>query len=483
MELQMPPQITASENARAFPMTTPENSTLNIFLSCPVEDVVAARKIGTQLDVLGRGRLKIFVSDYIPFGEEYRPRVLQELALADRLILMYTDPYQDWDSCLYESGFFDGRAFPNSKMRLVVLHDTDPPTPLNGFNPVKVSRAEREPLQKFIKEIFCEPIRVGLEPINPKVMDEDYSAIRGLLEDAIIEAILGGQQKHEDFGTEIRIDVPENTLRDAKDDKVPDKAQVFGDSESFKLFDLRANKEGYPWKEFAVAMDKMSDNTEDWVGSLANMMKRIAFSTARLDSPGLPLYRSRLAGANVYRPSIRSFRNKKGTLSFKVLFSDLPEATTIEPPGVATTLAQALTAARMFRWGVLQRLQQSITDSSAMREAGRLTADEWAQSVATELEHFVDQKLTVMVESLNRGYRREDLLSHFEPVQQVRVKSLLDQWDLFCAGTKELSDRLRGNGKPVVPVELMETIESALEMNKQFMIACIDRYKEAIESL
>src|SRR5262245_52095450 len=114
MELQMPPQVTATENAKA--LSPSDNTTLSIFLSCRVEDVKAAERIRTQLDILGKGRLKVFVFDIIPFGQEYRPTVLQALAKADRLVLLYNDPYQDWNACLYESGFFDGRGFPDSNM-------------------------------------------------------------------------------------------------------------------------------------------------------------------------------------------------------------------------------------------------------------------------------------------------------------------------------------------------------------------------------
>jgi hypothetical protein len=44
----------------------------------------------------------------------------------------------------------------------------------------------------------------------------------------------------------------------------------------------------------------------------------------------------------------------------------------VEPEGVATTLAQGLTAARMFRWGVLQRLKDGVKDLNRRLQENRI---------------------------------------------------------------------------------------------------------------
>src|SRR5688500_15678160 len=122
---------------------------LKVFLSCRVEDLKVAKRIKSRLESLGRPRLTVFVSDILPHVTEYRPRVRIELALAQRLILLYTDPTQAWEACLYESGFVDGMAFPDEMV--VVIHDSECelPGPLKSFNAVPVSRKNKERLHKF----------------------------------------------------------------------------------------------------------------------------------------------------------------------------------------------------------------------------------------------------------------------------------------------------------------------------------------------
>jgi hypothetical protein len=474
--------VTSQNTAESVRLAEGVNTLVRLFLSYRTEDKKAATEIRDHLIFLGRERLRVFVSEVLPSGSEYRPKTLQELAKADTLILLYTDPNQQWDACLYESGFFDGKLFPDSTKRLIVLHGEacEPPPPLDCFVAVKVSATEREPLRQFIRELFAEPRRPGISPINPDVMDDRLAAYRKPLEDAIVEAVCGAGEKSGVFAKEIRIDVPVESLGAAEDNEVPSEARVFGDKQSLQLFALRENAEGYPWSQFYEGMDRASDHTSDWVGALANMMKTIALSSQDLDSTGLPLYRYRDdKRSEVYRPAVRSFRQKKGLLSFNVLFTDLPRETTAEPPGAATSLAQALTAARMLRWGVLKPLDDKVGDLNRRLEDGRLARDKWFDAVAKELHRFLGQKLTVLVEAFNRGYQRDELQGHFDGERRARLDDIFDRWDVWCMEAKEKADSfLRHIGDPD---HIRKMTHQPLELNRQFMVLCAERYKEALE--
>ena len=180
-------------------LASPEHSdtTVRIFLSHKPEDAKAAMEIRNHLKFLGQERLHVFVSEEVPFAANYRGSTLREIAQADKLILLYTDPHQEWDSCLYESGFFDGRFFASSsKKRLIVLRDQAVQTPksLTEFHAVKVSRTDRDELRQFLHEVFAESPRDGVGPINPDLMKEDFSSYRKDLEEAIINAVSGSQE-------------------------------------------------------------------------------------------------------------------------------------------------------------------------------------------------------------------------------------------------------------------------------------------------
>jgi hypothetical protein len=474
--------MSPSQTATRDVSTVGTNDIVRVFLSHKAEDAKAAIEIQSHLLVLGRGRLEVFVTEQVPFGGEYRD-TLRHLALADKLILLYTDPHQIWDACLYESGFFDGRLFPDTTRRLIVLHDEDikPPAPLNGFHSVAVSQEQRDPLRHFIHEIFAEEPRPGVSPIYPDLMKDEFAQYRKGLEDAIIKAV-SGPQEVKVFAREIRIEVPAAALEKAKDTEVPREARVFADALSFQLFALSDNPRGYSWDEFYQSMDSVSDNTGDWVGALAHLMRGIALSSKSFPSTGLPLYRysaGRLA--QVYRPAIRSFRRKKDLLSFEVLFTDLPAETIEEQPGAATALAQALTVARMLRWGVLKHLENRVRDLNLDRQRGRLSGEEWSDAIGQEIHRFLEKKLTVYVEARNRGYQREDMQGYFDGERKASLESICARWDALVENAKELADRyLQRTAKAE---EVTEFVRQSLGLNKEFMVLCADRYRDALAGM
>jgi hypothetical protein len=229
-------------NAQANPTTA-----LSIFLSCRKEDESAAVAIRDQLLFNGKDRVHVAVSGVSPKGLDYRAKTLQDIAVAHKLILLYTDPHQEWDACFYESGFFDGRIFPDSKRRLIVLHDEEcvPPDPLGHLQAVKISRKDMEPLRQFLREIFAEEPSPGVEPINPDLMEPRFDHNRKILEDAIIDAIIGSQEKFEVYAKEIRVVIPfealqnkdgmaltkEDVSKATGDDELPEVARIFADRE------------------------------------------------------------------------------------------------------------------------------------------------------------------------------------------------------------------------------------------------------------
>ncbi|HYH68584.1 MAG TPA: hypothetical protein VD866_28080 [Urbifossiella sp.] len=459
-------------------------ASVNLFISHKAEDAKSAREIAHKLTFLGRERLNVFVVEEEPFSTGYWDHTRRQLVQADILVLLYTDPHQEWDAWLYESGFFDGRLWPNNAKRLFVLHaeEVNLRAPLAYFDSVEVSRTKREDLERFLRQVFEEPPRHGVEPINPLLMHEDNATFRNPLEDAIINAVCGSCE-HRVFAREVRVEVGMSALEGARDHEVPALARVFGDAPTMGLFGLRERPNGYPWNEFYQGMDGVSDNTSDWAGSLAALMRDIAFSDRDLPSTGLPLYRQRDASgqSRVYRPAIRLFRLKQDVASFTVMFTDLPVETTAERPGAATSLAQALTVARMLRWGVLQDLDDRILKLITRRPKAIEGDGPWQEQVAAEVHRFLGQKLTVMVEARNRGYRREEMLGYFQGPQKEELDAVLFKWDQWVEQAKEVADQFAQHAGDVNAIR--ELTRECLELNKRYMVLCAERYTEALRNM
>jgi hypothetical protein len=453
---------------------------VRIFISHKDGDREAAKDIHDLLKRYGKGKLDVFVSEELPKGEGWREALLEQLRLADRLVLLYTDPHQNWDWCLYESGFFHGRHDQDKSKRLVVVHDSEisPPKPLQYIQSVKVSPDKRADLEQCIREVFGPPAP-GLKPINAKLLTDQFAAERKKIEDAIIKAVCN-PPKEKMFATEIRIEVETDQLRTAKEGTIPNGARVFGDAKSLSLFSIDESPDGLPWTSFYHGMDGVSDNTADWAASLADIMRSLAFAPWKLTSTGLPLYRYRQGGRTaVYRPGITSFGQCRGKLWFKVLFMDLPTETTVEPEGPITFLAQALQLCRMFRNGVISDLKDQIDHVREKRKSGDYSEPKARGELAEATRRFRGIGANVYVESRNGGYDRERMRNCFEGADLAQIDKAFKDWDLLYQGkAKELS-----NDDTVELEEAAQLVEDALRINKQFMELCAKRYYEIVKTL
>jgi hypothetical protein len=457
---------------------------LRIFISHKDEDAEGAQKLAARLRAHNPDRLHVFVSEQLPAGAEWREALLKELKEADKLIILYTDPQLSWDWCLYESGIFHAFHMPTdsgssaSNRGLIVLHDEGvvPPDPLRYYQNVKVSRNDRAALRALLRQIYVEEPRPGAKPVFPELMQDQYAQVCGELEETIIEAVSGPLEMRA-FAKEIRIQLKEDSLRGSRETELPPDARVFGDADSLRLFELADREDGYDWAMFYQAMDQMSDHTGEWVTALSDLVRLIAFTPKRLASTGLPLYRyhDESAGhSEVYRPAVRSFRRKRDLLSFKVLFTDLPKETTLEPEGPATSLAQALTVARMLRWGVMEPLAERLANLTRAPSPHR--------AVASELHSLLGKLVTVYVEAFNRGYKRDALTRCFEQPDQVQhLEQMFAEWDPIPLQIKELMSQLeQGSGDLT---EAQSLVQRSLAINKRFMVLCARRYAEVLDQL
>ena len=80
----------------------------HVFISHKAKDELAAEAIRKALKMRGGNSLEIFVSERIKAGSQWSEEIWKSLKRADWLLLLYTDPSQEWDWCLFEAGFFAG---------------------------------------------------------------------------------------------------------------------------------------------------------------------------------------------------------------------------------------------------------------------------------------------------------------------------------------------------------------------------------------
>jgi len=134
---------------------TDPTSDYTVFISHRIKDKHVAYSIK---DLLTQHTANVddIVSEDIEKGENWRKIITTQLHNAHLLVLVFTDPHEDWSWCLYETGFFDALtqlADKTQTRRIHCLHhpDTGPPKPIADLQTVP---ATPEEIIRWLKDLF-----------------------------------------------------------------------------------------------------------------------------------------------------------------------------------------------------------------------------------------------------------------------------------------------------------------------------------------
>jgi hypothetical protein len=127
-----------------------------VFFSHRFKDKHVAHSI-KELLTNHTANVEYFVSEDIEKGENWRRAITEQLHNSRFLVLVFTDPDEDWSWCLYETGFFDAlaRADKTQTRRIHCLHhpNTGPPKPIADLQTVP---ATPEDVTKWLTYLFDE---------------------------------------------------------------------------------------------------------------------------------------------------------------------------------------------------------------------------------------------------------------------------------------------------------------------------------------
>ena len=127
----------------------------SVFFSHKARDYPVA---GAIIDLLDQHteNVDFFISEKIERGTKWRQTIADHLNRSRFLILLFTDPKEDWGWCLYETGFFDALTQVRDSAavrRIYCLHNeaTAPPNPISDLQTVKATVKD---IEQWLAEIF-----------------------------------------------------------------------------------------------------------------------------------------------------------------------------------------------------------------------------------------------------------------------------------------------------------------------------------------
>lgn len=295
---------------------------VHIFISHKLDEKKVAEDIQNNLLKLGAGRMDIFLSEDIEFGEQWYDQIHQAIDRTDWFILLYTDPTLEWDWCLYEAGYFSAKKHSLSEGRLICLtagEESEVPGPIANWKPVP---ANEEAINKLLRQIYFDSPRDNVTPVFGK-KEAQIATDQGWLSDCAqrIAAVLNPSPKKVCYSRFFQLVLNQQQINAFNDSKeLPETAMIDGeflpDDSAFILFGL--NPGVLNWSEFS---EHIIEKQGGWIHDL-NKQLELILSEKPPDKLALPAFRS--AFGDYYCPVIHRSRVDRGSLKLWILFVPTP---------------------------------------------------------------------------------------------------------------------------------------------------------------
>jgi len=452
---------------------------LKVFISYKQKDFAAADRIREQLQRIGGNGIQVFVSGddhMLRAGKDWRSVVLKNLREAHVLIFLYTDPSLQWDWCLYETGYFDGRQDPQQDdRRLYLLHRADvaPAGPFVGLETVPVlsmdDRDDRK-LKSFLKILFVDSTN---RPVNE---NWDKPNCADLLD--AFKAPFGGMTLRPiSFARRLTFRLAKGSTTEASlaAGCIPPDAKVNGTPKSLGLFNLDGDVER-SWRELEAQWRREVPRPNDaaevdcmalWVSNLAGKLLA-AIGGERVDD-GLPLFYCPFMESQraLFRPSLTQMTEHGNAFEFDVVFVDVAEEVSARSVGPLTTVGILLRLAHMFRFGWIEAMDQALVNAKPqklpavkaeiMRRLSSITAESFNQGLFTEaavLQAFKDDASRGQVQSAMTCWKE-------------KIMPLFDK-------------ALKMDDPEAARAALRDVLKEASTVNWQFHRACAQRYAQLV---
>jgi hypothetical protein len=393
-----------------------------IFLSHKVRDGAAAAEI-KSLILAAFPSLRnevnqtdnIFLSsdaNSIPKAATWQLEIEKQLRDADSLLLLYTDPQQTWDWCLYEGGYFAGNHFSNAAKLSYVIHPQGGavPAPLRNRQSVPATRADVLSCLKRMLRTAAEAAYFGDAQWN-ELADRVAGTVQRL----------GSRYYAPQKLMRVRIPGTAGAAAAAATSSLPpqtdvwENATVTFDAKAAAVFGRDANVP-IPW---AGLKGELRSSRFD-VAGLHDLV--IAVRELRDPAAALGLFRGPKDRTG-YRPVLVDRDVKEdGLLELQLMLVELPETFRIDDAQDFDVAAKLFYLASQFRWRVVE--------AHAARLEAAPPGDEQTHTLMRNLHRSIEDVLAEARNLRMDEENRERVLRPFSEDERRRMTQAGDAWGL-----------------------------------------------------
>jgi hypothetical protein len=384
------------------PLGANPNGKYSVFFSHKINDERVTKSLIELLD--GHTENVSFpISEQIEKGTPWRKAIAELLSRANFLVLVFTDPNEDWGWCLYESGFFDALSQSESRRRIWCLHNasTAPPSPIADLQSIPAKKTD---VEQWLTELFKETGQT--KPLF-------WKAIPELAEEICKLFLIDQKPVYSQLSVNI---IADRTLLKSPDD-LPDNTTIKGDERLMgELFGTYSTK--MDWKSLKERFRRFPDSAEVNLNTLKEISRAI-YSVCNHGivhpAQGILFVEQ---GPKRYRPVLSRAKDiTKGQIDCEIM---LVEDVGGQLQNIDKALGALLTAIRMavrIRWEIVRPY------SSNVRRLARLNSRKLRFDLQTCFNN-------IFLEAEFRGnFSPEDLLDAFEGADKEKLLDIIDKWN------------------------------------------------------
>jgi hypothetical protein len=379
---------------------------LRIFISHKLTDSDRAEILAQALrDHAGTG-LRVFTPPSIQAGVDWSETVHTALGKSHWLLLLYTDPEQAWDWCLYETGFFAAREDPDR--RIICLHrvGNPPPNPFRRWKSVEATVPKVT--QLLLMQIYGSAD--GGWGVAPDFAANTVGMRR--LAERIVAAVGPTATEERLFTSNMSVRINATETDQVESGQIPDTALIECDPRALAILGATTLAGPLTWK-------KLTRNAHPplkrWLNYLAQVPKR---STWPGFVPKLPLLRGSEIDRGYRSVLTRIETLPKQWMRLHITFVEVHAATERDPHDPLDRLYHLITLFRLVERGWVRRYARDLAglaDAPNSDDEKRLLIEE----VRAEHEHII-------IEAQNRGIEfLVDATSVFEEPDRSRLAQLV----------------------------------------------------------
>ncbi len=388
-------------------------------------------------------------------GQHWRSKIRDAVHRANWFILLFPDPSDDWDWCLFETGLFEAQL--TSADRLICLHHPDIkiPDPIKDYHAVSATIPE---VEKFLGMVFLKDNPVyGMEALYKDMLQEEISMIA----EEIVDAIRPLQRSLVRKTYEPWIGLKINNQADIQNKD--DFDQVFlieANEEALSLFDFEQKPLTFGKLRSGLPKDKGDDR---WREELFHVIKKIA--EGRKFSPIQAVFQTN--DNRQFRPvacAVDRVGSKKGPIStFHITFTeDVVNVDVSSTPKDISVLASFLRFAYRFRWEILEKFGTA-----------RISKD--------DVERLYNTMERIRADARSRGIAGIDsLLAFFPPEKARRINNMYSDWNKVSNPKKngELDIAIKNEETDKIP----EILAKFIPQSQEFLEMAANRFSELVKT-